>query len=122
VYGRSSCIPLQMRKSYLKIPGAPHSIHSANRVSVTAHSIEEGRNLPIHRQLPHVMEHIPSRVQQPAYGDRTTAPKIAFSLLRSSHSAECDCDSGRELPCSKAAVHIGTPCNSKGYCHVFLTG
>jgi hypothetical protein len=30
----------RMRKSYLKIPGVPRSIHSANRVSVIVHSVE----------------------------------------------------------------------------------
>src|ERR1700722_1667806 len=115
--------PTRMRKSYLKIPRAPRSFHSANRVSVTAHSIKEGRNPPNHRQLPHVMEHIPKPCAAASlrrwYGSLQSR---LFLLLQSSRSTECDCDSGREFPYSEAAVHIGAPCDSKGHRRVFLTG
>lgn len=70
----------RMRKSYLKIPEVPRSIHSANRVIRDGALHRRGRNPSNHQWLPHVMEHIPSYVQQPVCGDRTAVSKPLFFL------------------------------------------
>jgi hypothetical protein len=77
----------QIRKSCPKIPGVPRTSTVPTGYPYGALH-RRGRNPSNHQWLPHVMEHIPSYVQQPVCGDRTAVSKPHFFCSRRPRDAQ----------------------------------